>query len=77
MKKEELALKIKKLLEEELKDTIWYPENFNDIPQCDKDSLCYNPDTLNVEIPIMEKGEPTWLRFVVSVEDVRENLNHK
>ena len=77
MKKEELALKIKKLLEEELKDTIWYPENFNDIAQCDKDSLCYNPDTLNVEIPIMEKGEPTWLRFVVSVEDVRENLNHK
>ena len=76
MNKEGLARLIKSSLEEPLKDTIFYNEDFSDLTNCDENSLPYNPDTLFVELPIMETVDGVGrLRFVVTVEDVSEKNN--
>lgn len=51
MKKEELALRITNFLKTNLKCTKWTPADASDYPNCDENTLHYNPDTLNVEIP--------------------------
>lgn len=72
MKKEELALRITNFLKTNLKCTKWTPADASDYPNCDENTLHYNPDTLNVEIPILEDDKG--LRFIVTIEDLRENI---
>jgi hypothetical protein len=74
MNKEELALIIRHSLENPLKETIFLVEDFSDLCGCDENTLAYNPDTLFVELPIMQKVDGIErLRFVVTIEDVSKN----
>ena len=74
--KEELARLVRESLKSPLKETVFSVEDFSDLENCDKDSLGYNPDTLFVELAIMQEVDGVErLRFVVTIEDVYENIN--